>query len=88
VPASEFQVLPQTARPPSLWLGGLAEAPSLRLDFEDLPLVQGDQEGFKEVETLGSRSGRIELVGWDPPRLFSYVPKWNAMPVPDPPRPR
>ena len=38
-----------------------------RLDFEDLPLVQGDQEGSKRLRPK-SRVGRIRLVGWDPSR--------------------
>lgn len=57
-------------------LGGLGEgAPSLRLGFEDLPLVQGDQEGSKRLRPK-SRVGRIRLVGWDPIRLLPYVPQY------------
>ena len=59
--------------PPALAGRSWEGAPSLRLDFVDLPLVQGDQEGSKRLRPK-SRVGRMSLVGWDPPRTTAYVP--------------
>ena len=66
----------QKLQDPPAWAGrSWGEAPSLRLDFVDLPLVQGDQEGFKEVETFeGLVQVGIELAGLGPPSVFPYVP--------------
>jgi len=77
---------PEIARPPSLGWEVLRGRPRLSgWILWIYPLSRGIRKGSKRLRPLGSRSGRIELVGWDPPRLFPTCLSRNAMPVPDPP---